>query len=129
MRSMLFYLAMGFFMTHELDAVASHEWRVLPLTAWLPDGTGYHVFILAHIPLFALMLYLIANPHPKVRTRAKAWISLFFVFHGALHLTFIGHAQYEFHSLMSQILIYGGAVFALAFLAVEWRSRDGKRPG
>ena len=113
---MLFYLAMGFFMTHELDAVASHEWRILPLTAWMPDETGYHFFVLAHIPLVALMFFLISNANQKIQSRSKVWISLFLIAHGILHLLYVDHAHYEFNSFMSSLLIFGASICALAFL-------------
>ena len=45
MKNIIFYLAMGIMFTHELDAMPNHEWRVLPLTSWLPDEYGIIVFL------------------------------------------------------------------------------------
>ena len=47
MKGTLFHLGLGTLFTHELDAVANHEWRVLPLLCRLPDDAGMVVFVIA----------------------------------------------------------------------------------
>ena len=83
-----FYLGMGAIFTHELDAMTNHEWRVLPLTSWMPDETGMLVFLSAHIPLFAVLVALVSSTNAVVRRRSKLTISMFLVLHGVFHVLF-----------------------------------------
>jgi len=47
-----YFLMLAALFTHELDAVKRHEWRVLPLTSFLPERIGEQVFIWSHVLLF-----------------------------------------------------------------------------
>ena len=99
--------------------MANHEWRVLPLTNWLPDEIGAVVFLFSHILLFSVVVALIASTNEKVRNRSRVIISVFLIVHGILHSLFSGSKAYEFTSLASSILIYGGAALGAIFLAIE----------
>ena len=123
MKNLAFYLGMGILFTHELDAMPNHEWRVLPLTSWLPDETGMLVFIVIHIPLFAILIALVSSANDKIRNRSKLGISLFLAIHGLLHALFMNHVDYEFSSVLSNALIFGGALFGLVYLLLEYRER------
>lgn len=85
-KNLIFYIGMGTFFTHELDAVQQYEWRVLPLTGWLPDEYGFMVFLLFHILLFAVLIALIASANERIRLRAKVGIGIFLIVHALLHL-------------------------------------------
>ena len=111
-----FYLGMATLFTHELDAMLNHEWRVLPLTSWMAEDTSQQVFIFAHIPLFAGLIALVASKNERVRTTGQIAISSFILFHAFLHLAFKDVPTYEFESITSSILIYGGALFAAVHL-------------
>ena len=115
-KELVFYLGVGLFFTHELDAMPNHEWRVLPLTSWLPDDFGRNIFVLIHIPLFAVLVGLIASQNEAIRNRAKFWVSAFLVIHGVLHAAFMIHERYEFDSLLSNVLIFGGALCGIVYL-------------
>lgn len=113
------YTGVGTLFTHELDAMPNHEWRVLPATSWLPDDLGMVVFVLAHIPLFALVIGMLASLAPVVRRRTRSAVAAFLVLHAGLHWLFSGHEQYEFGSTMSLFLIGFSAVLGVVFLALE----------
>ncbi|MGI9431538.1 MAG: DUF6713 family protein [Myxococcota bacterium] len=125
-RNLAFYLGMGFLFTHELDAVPNHEWRQLPLLQSLPDETGMWVFIAAHVPLFALLIALVASPNVRLRRNARRVIGAFLVVHGVLHGLLMGRPGYEFASTLSSVLIFGGAASGALFLALEARHRTAK---
>ena len=123
MKNTFFNISVGLFFTHELDAISNHEWRVLPLTSWLPDEYGNMVFLFLHIPLFAILVALITSANEKVRIRSKIGISIFLLIHALLHGLFIGSEGYEFSVYTSNILIFGGAIFGASYLMSEYMSK------
>jgi hypothetical protein len=54
---LFFFLNLSLLVTHELDAIQRHEWRIFPLTVGMAEGAGYAVFTAAHIPLFLLLFW------------------------------------------------------------------------
>lgn len=123
MKDKILYLGVGLLFTHELDAIRNHEWLVLPLTSWLPDAFAEGVFVVAHIPLFAIVVAGLASLNSKIRKNSHIGFSLFLVVHGFLHLAFLPNEHYEFESLTSNILIFGGTLCGVTTL---WLSR--KKP-
>jgi hypothetical protein len=123
MKSAAFYLAMAFLFTHEIDAVPNHEWRDLPLLAALPDATAMAVFITAHVPLFAVLVALVASTSPRTRSLSRLGIAVFLIVHGLLHLLSMGRATYEFGSALSNLLIFGGSTFGVLYLILAARER------
>lgn len=124
LREGVFLVGFSLLLTHELDAVARSEWRVLPLLEWLPDDTGFLVFVLLHVPLFVWLLSRVGYVDLHLRRRWQRMVAAFLVIHGGLHLAFSGHAHYDFHATLSRGLIFGSALFGAAFLLMEWRSRE-----
>ena len=115
MPSILYFCMLAFFITHELDAIKRHEWRVLPITSFLPDKTGEQVFIWAHVPLFfGLFFFGAFDPQSTV---AKA-LSMFAIVHIGLHVIFRNHKDYEFNNFSSWTLIIACGLFGAAHLAV-----------
>ncbi len=51
MRTVFYYLALACLFTHELDAVAHSEWRLLFVLQRLPDATALPWFVVLHVPL------------------------------------------------------------------------------
>lgn len=119
MKDIVFYLGLGTLLTHELDAMPNHEWRVLPLVGALPDDVAPIVFVALHVPIFAALLALVGSSDPRTRSLSRLGVGVFLVVHGLLHVAFMGHAAYEFSSLLSQTLIFGGAAFGALYLVLE----------
>lgn len=110
----IFYWAMiSAFVTHELDAVKRHEWRVLPLTSFLPEKIGEQVFIWAHVPLFLLILW---YSRAGVHKPFAIGVSVFSVIHVFLHWIFRKHPGYEFNNVSSWSLIILTGVLGAAHL-------------
>lgn len=124
MKQLVFHLGLGAFFTHELDAMANHEWRVIPLVNLLPETTAMAVFVLAHIPLFALLVAGAASDNPRTRNSWRLGISGFLILHAVLHFLYAGHEQYEFASALSQSLIYGGAFFGCWYMVIHYQGRE-----
>ena len=102
MHDLIYYTLVGAFFTHELDAVKRHEWRVLPVLRLLPERTGEQVFIWAHVPLFALLLWG-GDGDPASVTRVG--LAVFAIVHVGLHIIFRRHPAYEFNNASSWGLI------------------------
>lgn len=119
LKHIVLYTGVAILMTHELDAVMNNEWRVLPVTSWLNPEVGYAVFLWAHVPLFALIISLLANSSDKVKTITSNGLAVFLIVHGSLHFAFMGHEHYEFSSVSSNLLIYGGALFGFVYIAIN----------
>ena len=120
MKNIVFYLGLGTLLTHEMDAMTHHEWRILPLTSWLPDDTGQLVFLLFHVPLFAVLISLVASTNEQIRLRTQLGVSIFLIVHGILHAVFMGNSNYEFSSMTSNALIFGGAALGTFHLLFEY---------
>ena len=116
MKELAFYLGLGTLFTHELDAMPNHEWQILPVLRNWTDSVGEVVFIVAHVPIFAIIFACIASLNSRTRTLARDIASGFLIVHALLHLAFSRHPAYEFGSLLSDILIYGAAVCGLSYL-------------
>ncbi|MFQ5478046.1 MAG: DUF6713 family protein [Candidatus Binatia bacterium] len=127
MKEIAFYLGVGALLTHELDAMTNHEWRVLPLVRALPDDIGTVVFVALHVPIFAGLIALLASSNQQTRSLSRLGIGAFLVVHGFLHALLTGHPAYEFSSLMSRILIFGGAALGGAYLVLEGADRRAGR--
>ena len=123
MIDLLYYAMVGAFFTHELDAVKRHEWRVLPLTSFLPDDIGRQVFIWAHVPLFAAILLF------NDRTGLRFGLAIFSLVHFGLHWGFRNHPAYEFNNLSSWLIIGGAGLFGGLYLALVRRRPSGGQIG
>jgi len=113
-------LGTGFLITHELDAIANHEWRMLPLLNSMTDANAESVFVLAHVPLFALLLALSSSLNPKTRKVTQVVLCAFLIVHGLLHYFLSDQPGYEFESWVSSLLIYGAAFCGVAWF-LAWR--------
>lgn len=117
LREALFLLGYGLLATHELDAMLRAEWRVLPGLSLLDEARARPLFVWLHVPLFALLTGWVGSANADTRRRARHGISLFLVVHAGLHLLFSGHRHYDFHGTTSSLLIFGGALCAMLWLA------------
>lgn len=120
MKNLVFYLGLALLFTHELDAIPNHEWQVLPLLSGLSDPVGRNTFVIAHIPIFAVVIAYIASLNLKTRSIARDAVSGFLIAHAVLHFAFSGHAEYQFGSLLSSILIIGAALCGVLYFLARW---------
>lgn len=108
-----YIIMLGFLVSHELDAVKRHEWRVLPLFSALPERLGEQVFIWAHFPIIVLLF---GFGGLDAMSRISLCLSGFAIIHALLHFLFRNHAKYEFNSVSSAALIVGMGVFGMLHL-------------
>ncbi len=115
---LLFYVGIALLFTHELDATYRHEWRIFPLVSRLRDDMGYLVFVVLHIPLFVLILWLLCHPSENVRFGFQVTMDIFFMVHLGLHLLLKNHAHHEFTSTLSKSIIFLNALVGLVHLVL-----------
>ncbi len=119
---LIFLLTLATLFTHELDAVRRKEWRFLPLIRNMPDSQAELVFILAHIPLFAGLIWFGWHQDAELREAGRIAICGFCVLHIGLHWLFRAHPSYAFAGWVSQGLIWaaglGGAIYLLAIISL-----------
>lgn len=108
-----YIIMLSLLISHELDAVNRHEWRVLPLISALPERLGEQVFIWAHIPIFALV-FGFGGLDPM--SRIALGLSAFAIAHLLLHVVFRNHANYEFKTRGSWALIVGTGISGVLHL-------------
>ncbi len=122
-KHVLFYLGLSLLACHELDAMARHEWRLLPLLELLPDETGQTVFVVGHIPLFFVIFWLTGHRSPSLRRASQIVVDAILIAHAVGHTWKSDHELYEFAGPLSGFLIYGGAVVGLSHWLASARSR------
>ncbi len=118
MSDLVFYAVVALLITHELDAVQRHEWRLLPVLRGLPEVTGFQAFTLLHVPLFVLFFWLMEHPSSQVRTGFQIGLAAFAVVHVWLHWLLRHHPKYEFHNSLSRFLILGAGIAGGAHLGL-----------
>lgn len=124
----LFYLALSLLVCHELDGVGRHEWRLLPFMGGVDDQTAGAIFILAHVPVFAVLFWATAHRSDAVRSVSQLVVDAFLIAHAGVHILRSGAEVYEFAPPVSTITIHGGAVVGFLHLAWTLAARSRARP-
>ena len=103
--NLIFYTGLSLLLTHELDAIKRHEWRIFPGLSNLKDNLSYPLFVVLHIPLFILILWFQCHPSEHVRFWFQISVDAFLMIHIGLHHFFKSHDKYEFTQQFSKIII------------------------
>lgn len=114
----LFVINLSLLFVHEMDASHNAEWRMFPFLKRMPDSAAGRLFTALHIPLYALVLYLLTGGYPIA---AYYIVDLFLLLHTALHVLFAGHRQNHLTSPFSLAIIYSmGILSALHLVFRVW---------
>lgn len=116
----VFCLMLACLFTHELDAMAQSEWRLLYVLRSLPPADGQFWFVLLHVPLFAGLLWLTQHASLRIRQGTQISLAAFAVVHAGLHYRLSTELLYTFTSPLSLGVIYGAAVLGVLFLILSW---------
>lgn len=120
----VFAVGLALLIGHELDAVAHHEWRLLPMLDLLSDDLGRVVFVLCHVPLLAVLFWLTGHRSERLRHRSRLGVDFFLILHGGLHVLYSGHESYAFDAPVSILLIFGGSAIGLVHVVLMMRRRS-----
>jgi hypothetical protein len=108
MEHLFFYAAISFILMHEMDAIRCKEWRIFPGISLLREETGFMIFMLAHLPLYWLLFWiLLGSENTEGIIRG---LDIFFIIHLGLHLLFLMHRKNEFKDGLSWSIILGAAI-------------------
>lgn len=119
MKNFLFYLCFAVLTTHELDAVAQSEWKLLYVLRDMPDELAALVFVGLHVPLFAVLLWLTMHHENSIRLRSRSIFATFLIVHAGLHYRLQDNDLYTFDSPLSLTLIFGGALLGASYLIFD----------
>ena len=117
----LFFTAFSCLLTHEMDAIRRHEWKIFPLLARLKnDERGYLIFTAVHIPLYVLFFWALSAGGTGIRQPFIAGLDVFCIIHLLLHVMLRKHPENQFNNWFSWLLIIGAAVASGSDLLVRW---------
>lgn len=126
MKNIIFNLAFATILTHELDAMTQSEWRLLFILRNLPDQTASDAFVILHVPLIAVLLWLTNNESEIVKNWSRIPLCGFLVIHSGLHKSLENSPNYTFDSTLSLGLIYGAGLLGFVYLILVFVSWLGK---
>src|SRR4051812_33544336 len=113
MKHVLFCLGFATYSAHTLDSMVQCDWRLI--FPDLSDQDGAFVYVLGHIPLVALVIWLTSHHSSGVRGWSRLIFCVFLILHVAIHKKLEENAQYTFHSQLSQALIYSSGLLGLLY--------------
>jgi len=115
--SIPFAIAMGLLFAHELDAMLAKEWRMFPWFKGWSDEAASRVFVAAHVPMLALLLFGLTGQLGDV----TVWVlvlNVFCIAHLLMHLLFVQLGRNLFRGIASWTYIAGAAVAAIVDLTI-----------
>ena len=124
MQTLFYNLGISLLFTHELDAMLREEWNLLIGLKSLPQEQAVWWFIYLHVPIFSAVLYFGNSTNKEVKNLFRLGVCGFLPIHGALHFALSGRENYHFHHPLSELLIYGAAMFGILYLANTLRMRN-----
>jgi NADH:ubiquinone oxidoreductase subunit 3 (subunit A) len=101
----IFYTVIALFVAHELDAVRLREWQLLFVLRHQPDHRAYIIFVLLHVPIMVIFLWLNNHPSVQVRQWFQGAVDAFALIHVGLHWHLRNREQSGFQDRFSRNLI------------------------
>jgi hypothetical protein len=114
----VFYIVIALFVAHELDAVRLREWQLLFVLRHQPDHRAFVTFVLAHVPILVLFLWLNGHPSVQVRGWFQGTVDAFALIHVGLHWHLRNREQSGFQEPFSRNLIFAVGFFGAIHLAL-----------
>ena len=88
----------------------------------LPEHTASDAFVILHVPLIALLLWLTNNESEIIKNWSRIALCGFFVIHAGLHKSLENSPNYTFDSTLSLGLIYGAGLLGFVYLILVFMS-------
>jgi hypothetical protein len=114
---LLFSGVIALFVAHELDAVRLREWQLLFVLRHQPERFAFAAFVLLHVPIMVIFLWLAGHPSSQIRTWFQIVVDVFAMVHVGLHWHLRNREQSGFQEPFSRNLIFAVGVFGAIHLA------------
>jgi len=98
----LFAVNLSLLFVHEMDAIFYQEWTMFLVLKDLNPEKAYKAFLLLHIPLYALILWLLLSP---LSTLGAFIVDVFLIAHFFIHLLFRTHPNNQLKNIHSLCII------------------------
>lgn len=118
MSKLLVHLMLALLFTHELDAMAQSEWRLLYVLRDLSDDQARWWFVALHVPLFWALIALTHHRRAQLQHFSRTGLAAFCVVHALLHLRLRDDPLSTFSTPLSWSLILGAAVLGVLYMAL-----------
>jgi hypothetical protein len=116
METYVFTLAMSLLLLHEMDAIRLQEWKMFIILKNLHDETAYRIFLLAHLPLYMMVIFVIAIGGELAKIILYYVVDIFLVAHSIIHYGFRKNPDNGFVTTFSQATIYSMGILAVIHL-------------
>jgi lysylphosphatidylglycerol synthetase-like protein (DUF2156 family) len=116
--SLFIHLMLALLFTHELDAMAQSEWRLLHVLRDLSDDEGRWWFVAIHVPLFWALIALTHHAQAKAQHISRIGLAAFCIVHALLHLRLRNDPPSNFTTPLSWGLMLGAAALGAIYLAL-----------
>lgn len=101
--------------------VSKWAFQSIALVSFLPEELGFNTFVLIHIPLFAVLVAVVSSNNSRLRKLSRLGVGVFLLIHAGLHVLFTNVDGYEFDSMLSSLLIFGGAFVGGLYLLASYK--------
>lgn len=125
MPSFVYYLGLSALLTHEMDAVQAQEWRLLYVLRGLPEAVAYPAFLLLHLPMIFVLLWLSHHPARRIRRGFRLLAAGFLVVHAGLHARLADDPLNGFEGVVSNGLIAAAGLCGGLYLLLRYLGRAG----
>lgn len=100
--TILFAINLSLLFVHEMEAIRFQEWKMFIVLKGMEDKRAYLIFLLLHIPLYTLIIWLLLSPFFKLGFYIT---DIFLMAHLILHLCFLQHKCNKLNNVLSMSII------------------------
>ncbi|MGX9757296.1 DUF6713 family protein [Clostridioides difficile] len=112
--TILFAINLSLLFVHEMEAIRFQEWKMFIVLKGMEDKRAYLIFLLLHIPLYTLIIWLLLSPFFKLGFYIT---DIFLMAHLILHLCFLQHKSNKLNNALSMsIIVLMGTLSTLHFI-------------
>ena len=118
MEIFVFVLLISLLLIHEMDAIRLKEWRMFVVLKNLHDETAYRIFLLLHLPLYVVAIFIPASGEALERVILYYVVDAFLIAHSIIHFGFRKNSNNGFTSIFSKAIIYSLGILAFIHLCI-----------
>lgn len=111
--TMLFSIVLALLFIHEMDAIRNKEWQMFIGLKDLSDEAAYRLFLLLHLPLYVIVLFLVIHGSGKM---GFYLVDIFLIVHTIIHYLFRKHPKNQLTNRLSRVIINSAGCLALMHL-------------